>query len=388
MGGRGPSYGGGAREGVLKRSWAMQQFRRRIQVVGTSSSPLCEASQENQPRLIVTGSHASSHLDVWQLDTETSDVIKKLHTVPGQGTEGGGIRSVAQRPGHRGQVAFGAMMSNLQVADVETKEVIATDFGKVEGGLEMQFLNNNELVTCSTQNGLVNIHDLRTTSSQSVLTDQSMKLSSAESKHCSLDEGTTQTYNKTISQSGSGLDVAVDESTNQNISKKGKASWTFDLSCSPVPHLDPAGGEIACKRPKLDVSMAMVVSLCSSGELVIRDLRNLEMPLQHVQLGDEKRQPREMETLTVRWCPTEKNLLSVSGLNGCVDIYDISTWQQSSTSPPNVQPIFSHEGHMTGESANQGGGILCHAWHPRHPCVVMSSGSNGSLHAWDWSAVL
>ncbi|XP_038049965.1 WD repeat-containing protein 73-like [Patiria miniata] len=341
-----------------------------------------------RPRLIVTGSHASPHLDVWQLDTETNDVIKKLPTVPGRATEGGGVRGgvrgVAQRPGHKGHVAFGSTMSNLQVADVGTKEVIATDFGKADCVVEMKFLNENELVTCNTQRGLINIHDLRIPSSQSPPSNHLMSNSRTGTEQSILDGDSSP---KDIDQSHVGLDTSIPESSNENTSCKGGATWTFDLRCTSDTNLDPSNeGDIACKKPKLDATVATVVSLCSSGELLIRDLRNLESPLHHVKLGDERRL-RKSGNLTVKWCPTEKTLLSVSGLNGCVDIYDTSTWQQRSNSPPMVKPVFSHEGHITGESANQDVGILCHAWHPWQPCVVMSSGSDGSLHAWDWSSV-
>ena len=77
-------------------------------------------------RLVVTGSHLSTDLDVWQLGTETTDVVKKLSSLPGSGVEMSGVKVIDQRPGCQGQVAFGSTLSDVQIVDVETSKVVRT----------------------------------------------------------------------------------------------------------------------------------------------------------------------------------------------------------------------------------------------------------------------
>ncbi|XP_071798458.1 WD repeat-containing protein 73-like [Asterias amurensis] len=326
--------------------------------------------QGSSRRLIVTGSHLSTDLNVWQLGTETTDVVKKLSSLPGSGVERSGVKVIDQRPGCQGQVAFGSTLSDVQIVDVETSKVVRTKLGSASYNVEIQFLDDDNLVMCNTTSGHINIHDMRATSSQSETPSQY------------ANEAASSEIRGNIDQSNEGLDTLSPERTNENVSNKEEISWTFDLSCSSdIPN------EGDTKKRKMDSTTATIARLSTNNEVIVNDLRNLAKPLHTVRLDDSKKLHPSTESLAVKWSPTTKHMISVSGLNECVDIHDITPWQQSSTSPPISKPIFRHEGHMFAESANQQTRILCHTWHPWKPQVMMSSGNDGSLHAWDWSTV-
>ncbi len=102
-----------------------------------------------------------------------------------------------------------------------------------------------------------------------------------------------------------------------------------------------------------------------------------------------------------------------AGFDGLVYIYETDKWSSDGgsdtkpsavtsagggenhpTSPPLVVPAFTHRGHHTCQEDRYSSGYsegysgvlttLHHSWHIAKPHLVLSSASDGSLHAWNY----
>jgi len=49
--------------------------------------------------------------------------------------------------------------------------------------------------------------------------------------------------------------------------------------------------------------------------------------------------------------------------------------------PSKLDPLFAHFGH---EAETADSTVLTHSWHPKMPKLLVSTSSDGSLHAWQW----
>lgn len=76
----------------------------------------------------------------------------------------------------------------------------------------------------------------------------------------------------------------------------------------------------------------------------------------------------------------------LTGFDGNVYIYDTQKSPVQEFGYSFTEPIFNHQGHVKNCSDQSDDIIKClaHLWHPWKPDLIMSSGSEGSLHAWEY----
>lgn len=132
---------------------------------------------------------------------------------------------------------------------------------------------------------------------------------------------------------------------------------------------DASAGPLSCR----------IVRLSSSGRAVVSDLRKLGGAVSQAQLDVQSRQ----YDVTVSWAPVLDGCIAVSGFSRVVQIFDTSSWRSE---VQDAQPLFEHHGHTVSSQAEDGTPVVvtAHAWHPERPRTLLSAGSDGSVHVWDW----
>lgn len=125
-----------------------------------------------------------------------------------------------------------------------------------------------------------------------------------------------------------------------------------------------------------------IASLGSDGQLRLLDFRNLCHPVSSAQCPVSKPSP-DPELLRVTWAPGLDNCLAISGFDGTVQIYDVTSWDGKESQ---VEPLFTHKGHifLEGNEVDTAPLVTTHTWHPCKPRTLLSAASDASLHVWDW----
>ncbi|KAM7330590.1 WD repeat-containing protein 73 isoform X2 [Alexandromys fortis] len=125
-----------------------------------------------------------------------------------------------------------------------------------------------------------------------------------------------------------------------------------------------------------------IASLGSDGQLCLLDFRNLCHPVSSAQCPVSKPSP-DPELLRVTWAPGLDNCLAISGFDGTVQIYDVTSWDGKESQ---VEPLFTHKGHifLEGNEVDAAPLVTTHTWHPCKPRTLLSAASDASLHVWDW----
>ncbi|XP_007525496.1 WD repeat-containing protein 73 [Erinaceus europaeus] len=125
-----------------------------------------------------------------------------------------------------------------------------------------------------------------------------------------------------------------------------------------------------------------VASLGSEGQLSLLDPRNLDHPVSSVQCPVPTPSP-DPELLRVTWAPSLGNCVAISGFDGTVQVYDVTSWDRTGGQ---VEPLFTHRGHifLDDHGTDTAPLITTHTWHPRKPRTLLSAASDASLHVWDW----
>ncbi|XP_067668839.1 WD repeat-containing protein 73-like [Haliotis asinina] len=123
-----------------------------------------------------------------------------------------------------------------------------------------------------------------------------------------------------------------------------------------------------------DKSQTVVLQMCSSGVIRVRDFRNLKHCVNSVQTKLPQAEPGE---ITLSICPTNSNIVAVTGVDGCVQIYDRSKWGDTEF----VTPVFVHQGHIA-DREDQSQVVLTsqHLWYQWKQETMLSAASDGSLH--------
>uniref|UniRef100_A0A8C6FZM7 WD repeat domain 73 n=1 Tax=Moschus moschiferus TaxID=68415 RepID=A0A8C6FZM7_MOSMO len=125
-----------------------------------------------------------------------------------------------------------------------------------------------------------------------------------------------------------------------------------------------------------------IARLGSDGQLCLLDLRDLCQPVSSVQCPVSMPSP-EPELLRVTWAPGLDNCLAISGFDGTVQVYDVTSWAGVGHQ---VEPLFTHRGHIFLDDSGMAPAplVTTHTWHPCKPRTVLSAASDASLHVWDW----
>ncbi|XP_038170207.1 WD repeat-containing protein 73 isoform X2 [Arvicola amphibius] len=160
-----------------------------------------------------------------------------------------------------------------------------------------------------------------------------------------------------------------------------RQKWAPLETLSPSPG---SSGERWCAdvRNKGQGPGPCIASLGSDGQLRLLDSRNLCHPVSSAQCPVSKPSP-DPELLRVTWAPGLDNCLAISGFDGTVQIYDVTSWDGQESQ---VEPLFTHRGHifLEGNEVDAAPLVTTHTWHPCKPRTLLSAASDASLHVWDW----
>ncbi|XP_007440234.1 WD repeat-containing protein 73, partial [Python bivittatus] len=128
----------------------------------------------------------------------------------------------------------------------------------------------------------------------------------------------------------------------------------------------------------------IVARLSSGGLVVLTDLRRSSDPLKMAQCCMPTPAFSGAGFLSISLAPGLGDCLAVSGFDGTVQVYSTHGWDSSGQE---AKPVFIHKGHVFGTPGKDGGSpmVTTHSWHPWKPQALLSAGSDGSLHVWDWS---
>ncbi|CAC5381897.1 unnamed protein product [Mytilus coruscus] len=134
----------------------------------------------------------------------------------------------------------------------------------------------------------------------------------------------------------------------------------------------------------MDITVDLVYRLSSAGSIVISDVRNgNDSILQEI---NTQHQSKTKDTeISIKASPQQQQKVSLSGFDGNVYIYDTQKSPVHEFGYSFTEPIFNHQGHEK-NCSDQSDIIksLAHLWHPWKPGLIMSSASDGSLHAWEY----
>lgn len=275
-------------------------------------------------RLLVTSGPPGTHLRLWQI-AEDSDAIRAAGTiaVPGEEEEEGRRLwpRVAVVTSLAPGVLHGARLAGLRLVDLESRATTFTSgVGDGEPLSSLQALDAGTFAFCCAS-GRLGLADTRQPWAPSEYRPP-----------------------------GSGLGAPG-------------ARW-----CAEVQGGGRAGPRIAC--------------LGSDGQLCLRDARDLRRPVSEARCAVPAPSPQP-ELLRVSWAPGLDGCLAVSGFDGTVQVYSVTSWGATGG---RADPLFTHRGHvfLDGHGADTAPQVTTHSWHPQKPRTLLSAASDASLHVWDW----
>lgn len=286
---------------------------------GFSDRPVFDLKHVPDTRLLVTSGLPGCYLQVWQV-AEDSDVIQAVSTIAVHEKEGHLWPRVAIFSSVAPGVLHGVRLSSLKVVDLESQKTMYTSGVSDSDELSsLQVLDAHTFAFCCTSGRLG-------------LVDTRQKW--APSENLSPCPG-----------SGGGRWCA-------EVGGRGRG---------PGPH---------------------IASLGSDGHLCLLDCRDLSHPESSVQCAVSTPSPAP-ELLRVTWAPGLDNCLAISGFDGTVQVYDVTSWDGMGGQ---AEPLFTHRGHvfLDGNGIDTAPLVTTHTWHPQKPRTLLSAASDASLHVWDW----
>jgi WD40 repeat protein len=160
-----------------------------------------------------------------------------------------------------------------------------------------------------------------------------------------------------------------------------RQKWASVENLSPSP--GSAGGRWCAEvKDRGQGTGPCIASLGSDGQLRLLDPRNLCHPVSSVQCLVPTPSPNP-ELLHVTWAPGLDNCLAISGFDGTVQVYDVTSWDGKGSQ---AEPLFTHRGHifLDGNEMDTAPLVTTHTWHPCKPRTLLSAASDASVHVWDW----
>lgn len=288
---------------------------------GFSDRSIFELKHVPDTRLLVTSGLPGCYLQVWQI-AEDNDVIEAVSTIAVHEKEGSLWPRIAICLSVAPGVLHGARLSGLKVVDLESQKITYTSgVSDSEELSSLQVLDADTFAFCCTSGRLG-------------LVDTRQKWAPAE-----------------------------------------------NVSPSPSPR---SGGGWWCAevRGKGQAPGPNIASLCSDGLLCLLDPRDLCHPVHSVKCPVSTPSP-DPELLRVTWAPGLDNCLAISGFDGTVQVYDVTSRDGMEG---HVEPLFTHRGHIFLDDHGIGTAplVTTHTWHPRKPRTLLSAASDASVHVWDW----
>ncbi|KAG8516387.1 WD repeat-containing protein 73, partial [Galemys pyrenaicus] len=286
---------------------------------GFSDRPVFDLKHVPDTRLLVTSGLPGPYLQVWQFG-EDSDVVRAASTIAVPEEAEGLWPRLAIFPGAAPAVLHGARLSGLRIVDLQSQKTTFTSgTGDSEALSSLQALDADSFAFCCASGRLG-------------LVDTRRQWAPSECRRPSAAQGA------------------------------GGGQW-----CAEV------GGQ---------GSGPHVASLCSDGQLRLHDPRDLCHPMSTVQCLVPVPSPKP-ELLRVTWAPSLDSCLAVSGFDGTIQVYDVSSWGGAGSQ---AEPLFTHKGHIFLDGYGLGAAplVTTHTWHPQRPRTLLSAASDASLHVWDW----
>ncbi|XP_004370868.1 WD repeat-containing protein 73 [Trichechus manatus latirostris] len=286
---------------------------------GFSDKPVFDLKHVPETRLLVTSGRPGCSLQVWQI-AEDSDVIKAVSTIAVHEEEGSLWPRMAVFFSVAPEVLHGTRLSSLRITDLESQKTTYTSgVGDSEVLSSLQVLGADTFAFCCTS-GRLGLVDIR------------QKWAPSENL-------------------GSGP-------------RSGGGRW-----CAEVRGMGQYPGP-------------SIASLGSNGQLCLLDPRDLCHPVSSVQCPVSTPSP-DSELLRVTWAPILDNCLAISGFDGTVQIYDVTSWSGVGSQ---VEPLFTHRGHifLDANELDTAPLVTTHTWHPCKPRTLLSAANDASLHVWDW----
>ncbi|KAG8536158.1 hypothetical protein GDO81_027007, partial [Engystomops pustulosus] len=152
---------------------------------------------------------------------------------------------------------------------------------------------------------------------------------------------------------------------------------------SAVPNVPGDQHWCAAVKSQIQDACSKIASLSSEGHIIITDARNLGTPLKCAKSKSSNCPAPEERIMCICWAPTLDDYISVSGLDGTVQIYDTRHWDAA---VKEVDALFTHRGHCAMGECEDGSAprVTVHSWHPWKERTLVSAANDGSLHIWDW----
>ncbi|XP_075705356.1 integrator complex assembly factor WDR73 isoform X2 [Rhinoderma darwinii] len=150
---------------------------------------------------------------------------------------------------------------------------------------------------------------------------------------------------------------------------------------SVAPKVPCEGRWRSAVKPENQDACADVASLSSKGHVTITDTRDPGTPLKCAQAKSSDGPAPAEDTMCVAWAPRLEDCVSVSGLDGTVQIHDTRHWDAAVRE---VEALFTHRGHSVMGEDGSVPRVTVHSWHPWKERTLLSAANDGSLHIWDW----
>lgn len=114
--------------------------------------------------------------------------------------------------------------------------------------------------------------------------------------------------------------------------------------------------------------------LSSTGNLVLYDLRNFSDALSSYDLNLQTKCEQFKQYLKLNCCPSDRNVISVSGFDGNVYVYRVGN---------GLEQLFLHDGHCHVENCDKETLVSSHAWmFSSSGSSIVSCALNKTVHLW------
>ncbi|XP_064615549.1 WD repeat-containing protein 73-like [Liolophura sinensis] len=292
---------------------------------GFSTEAVNEVKHIPDTRLVAMTKKETNGLSIWRLGDCTTDLIDECEKIENANH----ISKSATLDCSSDQVVFGSRLNDICLVDTSTNKVTghSQNFLADDCLNKLFLLDDHVLLACCQKNCKVWRLDLR------------------EGLH-------------------KGECLYSRETTSTAITDQTCSYWTYDIEKSAGCISESSG----------------VLSLGPGGNVVKVDLRNAKKSAFLVKLaGMTSCDSHEEECYgMLKTSPTHKDVVSVSGLDHSIHVYSFNNMVDGSV----IQSHFTHDGHMACSNQSKTVTVTAHIWHPWQPDLILSSGSDGSLHAW------
>ncbi|XP_033118290.1 WD repeat-containing protein 73-like isoform X2 [Anneissia japonica] len=325
-------------------------------------------------RLVATSAVQASKVTISMVGQANSDLIQEVSTINLKSCESTNRLSMDRRPHHKAHLAFARSCSSLRITDVISQDSIYETDGSSEELCGVKFLDSNSLILSTNTTGSFQTVDVRekshTTGAQNQNGENKMSIGyscdkpgtgnmaeeSRPAGQLKVDSNSSSAHCVTP---GNCMTPRIDVFKDRDIASTGQQPNSLNFIFDVAP-----GGSAGSDHP--------IVQLHASGQLNLLDLRNLTKPCKSWKLGVLS---GSSPYLKVKFEPNQSDVISISGFNNRVYIFDL----KNAATSTDLKPVFVHDGHMNSEL------VLSHTWHPTVRDLVLSSDNEGSLHAWKWN---